>query len=189
MQSKVIKNLISQFKNSYGEFKSTRMITTCAMFAALGVIIGSFTISFGNYMKIGFSSIANQCVYALYGPVVGFAFGGMLDILKYIIKPTGPFFFGFTFNAMLAGAIYGVSFYKKTLTFKRILITELIVAITVNIVLNTLWISVLYGKGFIALLPMRVIKNLIQWPFNAFVFFMVSKMVLAIKGIRGASLH
>lgn len=34
-------------------------------------------------------------------------FGGALDVLKYIIKPTGPFFFGFTFDAMLSGIIYG----------------------------------------------------------------------------------
>ena len=32
------------------------------------------------------------------------------------------------------------------------------------ILLNTLRLDMLYGKGFLAILPMRIVKNLIMWP-------------------------
>ena len=86
-------------------------------------------------------------------------FGGMLDILKYMLKPSGPFFFGFTFNVMLAGLIYGTILYQKPVTVKRIVAAEFLTKLTVNCLLNTLWISMLYGKGFFVLLPLFLYKK------------------------------
>ena len=45
--------------------------------------------------------------------------------------------------------------------------------------LGTLWLSVLYGKGFLALLPMRVLKNLIMWPVNSMLFYTIGKTMEA----------
>lgn len=174
---RIIRNIVEQFRMSSREFSNVKTLAVCGMMAAIGVVLGYFTIPIGDYLKIGFSSIPNQCVYALFGPAVGCAFGGILDILKFIIKPTGAFFPGFTLNAMIAGVIYGIAYYKHELTYKRIFIAELITAVIVNMLLNTLWLSMMYGKAFMVLLPPRVIKNLIQVPVNAFVFFTISKVL------------
>ena len=107
-----MKKVTALFLDSYHEFKKVRTITTASMFAAIGVILGAYTIQVGNYLKIGFSGIANQFVYYLFGPVVGCFYGGALDILKYLVKPTGAFFPGWTLSAMVAGVIYGCFFYK-----------------------------------------------------------------------------
>ena len=56
----------------------------------------------------------------LFGPVVGGIMGGVADIIKYLLKPTGPFFFGFTFNAILGAVIYGVMLYKSRSALKNI---------------------------------------------------------------------
>ena len=149
------------------------------MFGAISVVLGYFTLVIGDYIKIGFSSIANQFVYYLFGPVVGGAFGGALDILKYLIKPTGAFFPGFTFGAVVAGVLYGMFLYKKQLTLRRILAAELVVSIVCNMLLGTLWLSMLYGKAFMLLLPMRVFKNLIMWPINSMLFFTIGKALEA----------
>ena len=98
-------------------------------------------------------------------------FGGALDLLKYVLKPDGPFFFGFTFNAMLSGLIYGTLLYRRPVSIKRIVIAEFFVKLVINCGLNTLWISMLYGKGFIALLGPRVIKNVIMLPIDSFILF------------------
>ena len=166
-----MKKLATLFRDSYLEFKKVSTITTASMFAAVAVVLGSMTIEIGNYIKIGFSSIANHFVYYLFGPVVGGCFGGALDILKYMVKPTGEFFPGWTLSAILAGVIYGVFFYKKRLSFWRILAAELTVSVVCNMVLGTLWLSMMYGKAFMVLLPARVIKNLIMSPVNAAVFY------------------
>jgi len=94
-----------------------------------------------------------------------------MDVLKYALKPTGPFFFGFTFNVMLAGLIYGSIFYKKPVSIKRIMAAELLVKVIVNCFLNTLWISMLYGKGFFVLLPARLLKNAVMLPIDSMILY------------------
>ena len=97
-----------------------------------------------------------------------------MDILKYIINPSGAFFFGFTFNAILAGVIYGAFWYKRPLSFARVMAARLVVIVVCNLLLNTLWLSMLSGKGFLVLLGPRVLKNLIMWPVDSLVFVMVA---------------
>lgn len=170
-----MKKLATLFTDSYHEFRHVRTITTCAMFMAISVVLGYFTLAIGDYIKIGFSSIANQFVYYLFGPVVGGIFGGVLDILKYLIKPTGPFFPGFTLSALVAGVIYGSFFYQKPITVRRVLIAELVVSVVCNMLITTLCLSILYGKGFMVLLPMRAFKNLVMWPINTMLFYTIAK--------------
>ena len=86
-----MKRLATLFTQSFEEIQKPRTITVCAMFAALAVVLGYFTIALGDYIKIGFSGIPNVLVGCLFGPVAGGCFGGLLDLLKYIVKPTGAF--------------------------------------------------------------------------------------------------
>lgn len=174
-----MKKLATLFSDSYHEFRQVQTITTAAMFGAISVVLGYFTIVIGDYIKIGFSTIANQFVYYLFGPVVGGMFGGALDVLKYLIKPTGTFFPGFTFGAMVGGVMYGCFLYKKPISLPRVLIAELAVSIVCNMLLGTLWLSMLYGKGFLVLLPMRVFKNLVMWPINSMLFYSIGKALEA----------
>ena len=47
----------------------------------------------------------------------------------------------------------------------------------VNVLLNTLWISMLYGKGIMVLLPARALKNLIMWPIDSIIFYSLTKLI------------
>ena len=135
------------------------------------------SIEVGPYIRIGFSGIPNRIIEFLFGPIVGSIFGGMLDILKYLVKPSGPFFFGFTFDAMLASVIYGSFLYKKPVKLWRIALAELITKLIVNCFFNTLWISMLYGKGFFVLLPARIIKNAVMLPLDTMILFLALTML------------
>ena len=160
------------YANSLKELFVTKNIVLCGLMAALAVVLSmTASVEVGPYIRIGFSGIPNRVIECLFGPVAGCLFGGALDILKYILKPSGPFFFGFTFNVMLAGVIYGSILYKKTVSIKRIIVAELLIKILVNCILNTLWISMLYGKGFFALLPLRVLKNAIMLPIDSAILY------------------
>ena len=174
-----MKKLATLFTDSYHEFRHVRTITTAAMFAAISVVLGYFTIAIGDYIKIGFSGISNQFVYYLFGPVVGGFFGGALDILKYLIRPTGPYFPGLTLVPIVAGIIYGSFFYKKPVGLLRVLLAELTVSVICNMLMTTVCLSIMYGKGFMALLPMRVFKNLVMWPVNALLFYSIAKTLEA----------
>ena len=171
-----MKKIKQLFSDSLHEFTVTKNLVLCGLMAAIAIVLSMVaSISIGPYVKIGFSGIPNRIVEFLFGPVVGCIFGGALDLLKFMIKPDGPFFFGFTFNVMLAGLIYGCLLYHKPLSIKRIVIAEFLVKLIVNCGLNTLWISMLYGKAFFVLLPMRLLKNVIMLPIDsAIVFFALS---------------
>ena len=170
-----MKKFVTVYRDSYRELKKVRTITTAAMFMAVAVVLGYFTIEAGPYLKIGFVTVVNQFVYFMFGPVVGGFYGGVLDLIKYIIKPTGAFFPGFTFNAILAGIIYGTFLYQRPLTFKRTLAVHLIVIMVCNVFLNTVWLSMMSGKGILALIPMRIVKNIIMWPIDTAIFYLIAK--------------
>lgn len=103
---------------------------------------------------------------------------------KYVVKPTGAFFPGFTLNAMLGGVLYGTILYRKPLTFRRALWADLVVALICNIFLNTLWLSMMSGKAMMVLLPMRVLKNLIKWPVDAALFYLIAKRMESLGLVR-----
>lgn len=169
---KFVKNLVESGK----ELKKVRVLTFCAMFAALAIVlqyVASINVTY--YIKIGFSGIPNQLVDMFFGPITGALFAGVLDIIKYVIKPDGGFFFGFTFDAMLAAFIYGVFYYKKPIRLWRILLAKGLVCLIVNVGFATLWLSMLYGDSFILLLPARAIKNLIMWPIDSVIFYIIAK--------------
>lgn len=177
-----MKKLATLFRESYREFYEyapdgtvkgvrVRTVTTLGLFGAIAVVLGAFTLVLGDYIKIGFSTIANQFVYYLYGPAIGGLFGGVLDILKYFVKPTGAFFPGWTVSAAVAGVLYGCFLYRRPLSLMRVLAAELTVSVVCNMLLGTLWLTIMYEKGFLALLPMRILKNLIMWPVNSLIFY------------------
>ena len=157
-----MKKLKELYQQSLQELCHTKTVVLCGLLAALAIVLS---------MVASFSGLPNRIVEFLFGPAVGCLFGGALDLLKYVLKPDGPFFFGFTFNAMLSGLIYGTLLYRRPVSIKRIVIAEFFVKLVINCGLNTLWISMLYGKGFIALLGPRVIKNVIMLPIASFILF------------------
>ncbi len=161
------------YQASFQELKHVKTLTTAAMLMAVSVVLGYFTIEAGPYLKIGFGGVVNQFVY-----------GGVLDLVKYVVKPTGAFFPGFTLNAMLGGVLYGTILYRKPLTFRRALWADLVVALICNIFLNTLWLSMMSGKAMMVLLPMRVLKNLIKWPVDAALFYLIAKRMESLGLVR-----
>ena len=160
--------------SSAAEFGELRNIVFCGVMGALSVVlsfVGSIRLS--PYMKIGVSEIPNLMVDYLMGPVVGGVFGAVMDFLKFLINPDGSFFPGFSISAAAAAVIFGMFLYHKKVTLWRVLVPEILVKLIVNVGLNTLWLDMLYGKGFWALLPHRIVSNLIQLPIDTVVLFAV----------------
>lgn len=161
------------YSDSFKELKVTHNLVLCGLMAALAVVLNYTTSIFITpNIRIGFSGLPNRVVEYLFGPWIGAVFGAMLDILKYLLKPDGgAFFFGYTFNVMVAGVIYGFILYKKPVRIWRILIAEFLTKAIVNCGLNTLWIAVLNGNAFMAILPARALKNIIMLPVDTVILF------------------
>ncbi len=168
----------SLWLQSLGEFKKLGVVVFCGMMCAVAMVLNmTASITLGPYIRIGFSGLPNQVVAYLFGPAVGGIFGASLDVIKYLIKPEGPFFPGFTISAALGGIVYGAVLYKKKLSIARVFTAQLIVKVLVNILLNTLWLNMLYGKAFLAILPERVITNAIMLPIDTAIMFVLLQAV------------
>lgn len=157
------------------ELKKLRVLTALAVMGAMAVALKSVSIDLGPYASIGFSGLPNQVVDMLFGPVTGMLFGGAMDVLKFFIKPTGAFHFGFTFNAMLAAFIYGCFYYKAPVRLWRVLAAKGLVELVVNLGFGTLWKSQLAGKAFFKLLPAISVWSLLNWLLNTVVFYVIAK--------------
>ena len=156
---------------SLREFKKLNVVAFCGMMCAVAMALNMVaSITVGPYIRIGFSGLPNQVVAYLFGPAVGGIFGGALDVIKYILKPEGAFFPGFTISAILGGVI------------GRVFAAQLLVKVFVNILLNTLWLNMLYGKAFLAILPGRLVSNAVMLPIDtAIMFFMLQAVDRTIR--------
>ena len=170
------KNWFEIFKLSLGEFRKLRVITFCGLMAALAIVLNYVaSIQIGPYVRIGFSNVPNVIVDFLFGPAVGGIFAGVLDILKLMLKPSGAYFPGFTLSAVLGGLIYGFAFYRKPVSVKRVFLANLIVKVFDNIILNSLWLHIMYGKALAALLPARIVSNAVMLPVDTALFYLILK--------------
>lgn len=173
-------------KDSWKEFKNTRSLTTMALLMALTIVLGYFTIQIGDFLKIGFAGLPHQLVSILFGPAAGAVFGGLADILKFIIKPTGAFFPGFTISGIVSGLIYGAILYKKPLKLSRLIVANVVVTVVVNMIMNTYWLTLLYGKGFFAILPGRVVKEVVMCGITIVLMYALCGTMKAVEAHRNA---
>lgn len=88
-------------KNSY--FVHTIVMT--ALLTALAVVINMFKIDIpiagAPVMRISFSGPFVRLSSILFGPIYGGISGGLLDILSYLVKPTGGYIFPMLLTAIL----------------------------------------------------------------------------------------
>ena len=138
--------------------KDVRQLVLVSFFISLYVVLSLFTIYFTKEIRISFTFVPLAWSAAAFGPVAGAFTGAFGDILAWIVKPAGPYFPGFTISGIVSGIIYALFMYKKPLTWWRVVLTSLLYILVVELGLNTLWLSALYGTPYLLLLPTRLIK-------------------------------
>ena len=141
------------WKESMGFINSVKKMCTISILFACMLICKLIPIpsGFGN-LGISFTYLFFGVICWIYGPCCGLFIGFCSDILGYFIHPSGMFFMGYTLDAMLAGFIYGVCFYKKRITFANCLVARIFVNLFVNVGLGSLWWKIIYHLDFDAYL-------------------------------------
>lgn len=104
----------SKIVKSAREFKNLRSVVCMAMLLALRVVLSVYSLTLTPTLRISVSFLAEVVVAYLFGPVPALTVGAFGDILQFFIKPTGPYFWGWTLSAGLAGLVYGVFLYGYT---------------------------------------------------------------------------
>ncbi len=176
------KNILEKFKSSSNELTKPLNLAVTSVLLALAIVLGYFaniSINFigTNEIKIGFNVVPIVIVAILYGPVPAAIVGGLTDIVGYILAPMGAYIPGFTISFILVGMIYGIAFYKEKVSLKRIIVTELIVTIFINIVLGVMWFKIFYGTPTTAALKIRGLKEIVDLPLSIFINYFAIKFI------------
>ena len=102
----------SQFADSARALSRTRTITTAALLLAIQMVLSSYgVIELSDSLKISLAHLAVAPTAMLFGPVAAGMQGALSDLLGFILRPSGPYFQGFTLSAALLGVIYGLLLY------------------------------------------------------------------------------
>lgn len=134
---------------------NTRTLTITALLVALEIVLSRFlSISAWN-TKIGFAFVPVVIAAILFGPLNAGIVAALADFLGALLFPVGPYFPGFTLTAFLMGLVYGLFLHREQ-SLLRILLAVAVHQFILSLLLNTLWISVLYGSPFGPLLVSRL---------------------------------
>lgn len=164
---------------------STHRLVVMAFLVALEIILTRFCSINTPILRIGFGFLPVSMMGIMYGPVwaaIGYAAG---DILGMMIFPSGMYFPGFTLTAILTGFVFGFFLHgKDKVTWKTVLPASLTVILVLNLCLDTLWLSIMMGDAFIALLPTRIFKCAVMLPIHLILVPLVWNRVMSkIPGI------
>ena len=173
----------SFWKASAQEFKRVKSICIASMMTALNTLLGMFTVTLiPRILIISFSFLASASCAMFCGPLLSGCAGAIADILKHIVNPNGPFFIGYTLNEFLVGMLYGCFFYRREkISLRRCIVARFTVVLILNLFLTPLWLYIMYNEAFFAMVSARLLKNIVMFPIDTFLLYIVMQLSVKIK--------
>lgn len=162
---------------------STRRLVFLALMVALNVVLSRLSIQLSPEIRlsvVGFLPAA--LAGTLLGPVYGGMVGALADILNYVLftHAYGPYFPGYTLTALLSGLWYGYVLHDRKLTWLRAALAIVPVVVLGEMLLNSVWVYMMYAKSFWAKLPMRLLTNAIEIPVKTVLLMGMTKLMTRI---------
>ncbi|AGC69192.1 folate transporter FolT [Thermoclostridium stercorarium subsp. stercorarium DSM 8532] len=159
-------------KDVFSFLKDVYSLVLVALFIAIYGVLSLLRIYIiPNQLRISFTFMPVAWAAMLFGPVAGGLTGALGDVIGWAINPVGPFFPGFTLNAFIVGFMYGMFFYKKEITLKRVIAAVVTITPVVDLVLNPVWLSIMTGEAFKVLVFTRIVKSLIMLPVKCLILY------------------
>jgi len=163
------------------EITKTKKMILSAMLLALTIVLSRFLSINTQILAIGFSFVPVILSAIWLGPKYTAIMYGLADVIGALLFPFGTFFIGFTISAICKGLIYGLILYKKgeELSDKelliRLIIASTLVIILVSLIMNAIWLVIMYDKAFFAVLSARLVPELILIPVQVITIFILVK--------------
>ena len=168
-----------------------------AMLAALYVVLNRFVSISAWNVNYSFAFVATVFASCMFGIHGGAIVGGLGDLVGAILFPKGTYFPGFTLSAMIIGAIYGYAFKhvipsikKKTPVFDvlSISVAAVVSQLISSLLLNSLWISILYNPTFkatfISRIPQFAVMTVLQIVISPIIYTLSKKVEKALRNVK-----
>lgn len=168
--------------------KKKKFTFTTEQIAVLGVLMGlrialsRLSIMIGPNNRLAFGFIIASIIGMLFGPWVAGIAGVGTDLLTTFLFGVqgGPFFIGFTITAFVGGAIYGLFLHRQEVKWYHILLAVLFNSVITNLVMNTIWVNLLFSTPIKILLATRIPQNIIMAPIR----FIIIHLALTNKQLQ-----
>ncbi|WP_235995466.1 folate family ECF transporter S component [Secundilactobacillus yichangensis] len=142
---------------------SAYIVAAMSVLIAMQVVLGSFFSIQFLITKITFSFIVTAIMARLFPPKLTAAATALAYLIGMLLFPKFSFFVGFIITAALTGYTFGELFYQKPVKLWRIALASLIVTMGWNLLLNSLWLHIMYGMTWNVLFTTRVPQELISF--------------------------
>lgn len=161
----------------------TKHLITASLLAAVAVVLTRFFgIPLGIY-RISLGTIPIMLSGIILGPFWGFATGTVADLVGVLINSQGgPYFPGFTLTTALVGFLPGFFLKDKKPSLGKLALAIGVTEILCHVLLNTVWVSMITGKAYIALLPPRIVSRIVHFPvITGAIYFLLHKVLVPTK--------
>ncbi len=178
---------LAYWKAAVSEIYNVRSLAVCAVLIAMRVALKGVYLPLGSVdVHVGFP--INAVSGAICGPLLSLVSGAVSDILGFVLFPkTGGFMPLFTLVEMLCAFFYSILLYKARISLPRLLATKSLVNVVGNMIVNSIVMSISYGKGIYVYLIPRIAKNVLLLPVEvlilAVVFNAVTPLLVKMKFI------
>ncbi len=152
-------------------------LVMASLFVAMDIIFTRFfSVLLFGIERVSLQFLATSMCAVMLGPVWGAVAAIAGDTLGMLINSAGVAYFpGFTVSAALRGYTYGIMLHQKDLSYRRVLITEAIISIGINLLLNSMWLSVFFGQAFMGILLVKLPFKLVLTPLISWMLYSIIK--------------
>lgn len=167
---------------------TTEKMAIIGLLMAIDLILTRFVAIQTPFTRITFGFLPAAILGALYGPWIAGTAGALTDLAGIALFNRGtPFFIGFTLSAFLGSFIYGLFLHRKRVSLTQVILAVVCITLFVNLMLNTVWLVLLYQEAWRAILPVRLLQNAIIAPVRIFLIYFVLNRPALKKLIRQKS--
>lgn len=179
----------SYWKAAATQLKDVRMLTIAALIVALRIAVKFFKIPLAAGLSISLDAYVNSLGSVIYGPVAGLVVGAVSDLLGCIVTgQMAEYFPPFMLVEMMSSFIFGLFFWRRKISIKKVLVSKFTVNFVCNIIMTSLfnkWYYYLYfgvekAQAYNIINGMRIAKNLILFPLEGAIIVAVLSAALPI---------
>ena len=153
----------------------TRKLVYLALIICLQVILNQFLGLTLPTMRFSFTFLAMALAGYLYGWKFSMLAAIIGDLIGIWLFPKGPFFIGFTIASAASGLFYGLLYDKKNL-LKWSIIANVLVNVIAHLLINSYSLTFITSAPLSAFIVPRLIKMLIELPFNIYLTYVFLKL-------------
>lgn len=168
------------WKSAVGQFSNTKVLCVMSVLVAINIAIGSVFVPVGINLRVYLTFIPTCIASIIGGPIYAACFGGVSDVLGYLVHPTGAFFPGYTLTAMVSSVIYALFLHNTKITILKISLAKLTVNVFSHIFLNSVWSAMLFGKGYYYFVAKSAVKNILMLPIEIIILALAIRVIIPI---------